>query len=77
MKANVVQAVKSALANPVVVVIETTWKTPSRIAASPVARPSVQISATSATEASREDAEVEPELLIVPALRQRRRTSAR
>ena len=51
IRANVVQDVKSALENPVVVVIETTWNTPWRIAASPAASPSAQISATRATEA--------------------------
>jgi glucose/arabinose dehydrogenase len=40
------------LAKPVVVVIETIWKTPWRIAASPADRPSAQISAASATDAS-------------------------
>ncbi len=44
------QKLKSALAKPVVVIIETAWKTDSRTAASPSAMPSVQSSSPSSAE---------------------------
>ena len=52
MRARVVQEAKLVLANPVVVVIDTTWKTPWRTADSPRAMPSSQISTTRMTDAA-------------------------
>ncbi len=51
--AKVVQRLKSALAAPVVVIIETNWKTEALIASSPLAIPSVQSSRVRTSEPSR------------------------
>ena len=55
---------KSALAKPVVVVIETTWKTPWRIAASPCGEPVRPELGDERDRGDGEDAEIEAELLI-------------
>ena len=72
------QRAKSALAKPVVVMIETVWKTPARNAASPSAMPYAQSCAASTAAATSDEPDVQPELLVArETARPSLRTNAR